>query len=200
MWYLAYHYFFLIFFTQRWLICTDQLSFTFSRKDSLKQVHAQLSVVRYVMRVLRQSEQETLMVICSPATQPEKEPNTQNMWSHKIETYSTLQKIVHSRKSLSKAAQDASLLHTYKLNSSNVNSNSARDHSNINIIVIKQNTSNAKQVITSFCEVFSQKGSHLFLLHSKIKSHTFYTLDIFKFLPICLVMACLFTEIRTFKS
>lgn len=80
--------FFIYFFlTQRWLICTDQLSSTFSREDSLKQVHAQLSMVRYVMRVLRQSKQETLMVICSPATQPETEPNTKNMGSMKMTKY-----------------------------------------------------------------------------------------------------------------
>lgn len=85
--------------------------------------------------------------------------------------------IVHYRERVSKAAQDASLLHTYKLNSSNVNSNGARDHSKINIIVIKQHTSNAKQ-ITSFCEIFSEKGSQFFLLQSKIKSHKFHTLDI----------------------
>lgn len=51
---------------------TDQLLSSFLRKQSLKHVHEEGSVVGYVMGVLRESEQEALVVTCTPATEPAK--------------------------------------------------------------------------------------------------------------------------------
>lgn len=62
--------------------CTDQLSSRPSGEEPLKHVHAQLPVVGYAMRVLRQSEQETLVFICGPATQPAGEKNREDVASN----------------------------------------------------------------------------------------------------------------------
>lgn len=51
---------------------TDQLFSRSVRKEPLKHVHEEFSAVGDVMSVLRQSEQEPLVVPCTPATESAK--------------------------------------------------------------------------------------------------------------------------------
>lgn len=51
---------------------TDQLFSSSVRKESLKHVHEEFPAVGDVTSVLRQSEEEPLVVLCTPATEPAK--------------------------------------------------------------------------------------------------------------------------------
>lgn len=49
---------------------TDQLFSSSVRKASLKHVHEEFPAVGNAMSVLRQSEQEPLVIVCAPTTEP----------------------------------------------------------------------------------------------------------------------------------
>lgn len=49
---------------------TDQLFSSSVRKESLKHVHAEFPAVGNATSVVRQSEQEPLVIVCAPPTEP----------------------------------------------------------------------------------------------------------------------------------